>query len=67
MPENASDISLVFLFMLREFDGDGGFPMGYAAVPSFYLTMIAVTLFPLAISTLIRLCSPHSIAALMLR
>ena len=65
MPENASDISLVFLFMLMSSMVTVA-SMGYAAVPSFYLTMIAVTLFPLTIYyAYFAFVHPHSIAALM--
>ncbi|MFZ2971192.1 MAG: response regulator [Ferribacterium limneticum] len=65
MPENPSDVSLVFLFVLMSSMVTVA-SMGYAAVPSFYLTMIAVTLVPLSIYFLSRaLLWADSLSALM--
>ena len=65
MPENPSDVALVFLFVLMSSMVTVA-SMGYAAVPSFYLTMIAVTLVPLSIYFLVRaLQGADSLSALM--
>ncbi|MBL8428983.1 MAG: response regulator [Dechloromonas sp.] len=65
MPENANDISLIFLFMLMSSMVTVS-SMGYAAIPSFYLTIIGVTLFPLSIYyAYYAFIHPQSVAGVM--